>query len=194
MSFITESQLASYRPRTKTFSKKDVVVLNESSSRDRTKPMVFLSHKHDELTLLQDVVAFLNEEGVEIYVDWMDEEMPAYTNAKTALRLKEKIKVANKFILVATSNAIKSKWCNWELGLGDAAKYNEHIALFPINRTSQNFSGAEYLRIYPHIEFEDGSGKYSNGTTILKGYYVKTPLENGKFRLSQLKDWLKRKK
>ncbi len=192
MSYITESQLASYRSRTKTFSKSDVVVLNESSSRDKTKPMVFLSHKHDELAILQGVIAFLNQEGVEIYVDWMDENMPAYTNAKTALRLKEKIDVANKFILVATTNAINSKWCNWELGLGDAAKYIEHIALFPINRTSQNFSGAEYLRIYPYIEYENGNEKYLDGKSIQKGYYVKTPLENGKTRLMPLKDWLKR--
>jgi hypothetical protein len=192
MSYITESQLANYRSRTKTFSKNDVVTLNESSSRDKTKPTIFLSHKHEELTILQDVIAFLNAEGVEIYVDWMDEDMPAYTNAKTALRLKEKIKVSNKFILVATPNAINSKWCNWELGLGDAAKYIEHIALFPINRTTQNFSGTEYLRIYPYIEYENGNGKYLNDLTIPKGYYVKTPLENGNIRLTSLKDWLKR--
>lgn len=192
MSFITESQLANYRSRTKTFSKSDVLVLNESSSRDKTKPMVFLSHKHDELVILQDVIAFLNSEGVDIYVDWMDEEMPAYTNVNTALRLKEKIKTANKFVLVATPNAINSKWCNWELGLGDAAKYIENIALFPINRTYQSFSGAEYLKIYPYIEYENGDGKYLNGSNIPKGYYVKTPLENGNTRLIPLKEWLKR--
>ncbi len=192
MSYITESQLASYRSRTKLFSKNDIVTLNESSSRDKTKPMVFLSHKHDELSILQDVVAFLNAEGVEIYVDWMDEDMPSYTNAQTALRLKEKIKVSDKFILVATPNAINSKWCNWELGLGDAAKYIEHIALLPINRTTQNFRGAEYLRIYPHIDYENGSGKYLKGKAISEGYYVSIPLENGNRRLIPLKNWLKR--
>ena len=77
--------------------------------------------------------------------------MPAYTNAETAHKLKQKIEVADKFILVATPNAINSKWCNWELGLGDAAKYKEHIALLPINRTYENFRGAEYLKIYPYI-------------------------------------------
>lgn len=192
MSFISETQLANYRSRTKTFSKSDVLVLNESTSRDKTKPMVFLSHKHDEVNILQDVIAFINAEGVEIYVDWMDEEMPAYTNAKTALRLKEKIKVSNKFILVATPNAINSKWCNWELGLGDAAKYIEYIALFPINKTSQSFSGAEYLKIYPYIEYENGNGKYLSGSNISSGYYVKTPLDNGNLRLTPLKVWLKK--
>lgn len=52
MSYLSESQLANYRARTKTFSKSDIVVLNESVSRDKTKPMVFLSHKHDELAIL----------------------------------------------------------------------------------------------------------------------------------------------
>ncbi|NDV44167.1 toll/interleukin-1 receptor domain-containing protein [Flagellimonas sediminis] len=192
MSFITESQLASYRSRTKMFSKSDIVVLNESSSHDKTKPMVFLSHKHGEIEILQDVIAFLNEEGVEIYVDWMDEEMPAYTNAKTALRLKEKIKISNKFILLATPNAISSKWCNWELGIGDVEKYIENIALFPINRTYQSFSGAEYLKIYPYIDYENGNGRYINNTYISKGYYVKIPLENGNTRLITLKEWFRR--
>lgn len=50
--------------------------------------------------------------------------------------------------MVATPSAINSKWCNWELGLGDAAKYKEHIALLPINQTNETFSGAEYLAIY----------------------------------------------
>lgn len=192
MSFLSESQLTNYRQGTKSFSKNDFLDLNESVSRDRTRPMIFLSHKHDELSILQDVIGFLKTEGVEIYVDWMDQDMPAYTNAKTALRLKEKIKVSDKFILVATPNAINSKWCNWELGLGDAEKYIDHIALLPINRITQNFSGAEYLRIYPYIEYENGDGKYLDGRLIPKGYYVKTPLENGNTRLISLKNWLKR--
>ena len=113
MSFISESQLSNYRTRTMTFSKDNFINLNESYSRDKTKPMVFLSHKHDELVILHDVIAFLKNEGVDIYVDWMDEEMPAYTNAETAVKLKNRIKVSNKFILIATQNAINSKWCNW---------------------------------------------------------------------------------
>ena len=79
MSFISESQLSSYRRRTKIFSANDIINLNESYY--RTRPMVFLSHKHDEQETLQDVVAFLKEEGVDVYVDWMDPSMPAYTNA-----------------------------------------------------------------------------------------------------------------
>ena len=56
MSFITESQLSNYRLRTKTFSKDNIVNINESYI---TKPMIFLSHKHDEFDTFQDVIAFL---------------------------------------------------------------------------------------------------------------------------------------
>ena len=56
MSFITESQLSNYRLRTETFSKDNIVNINESYI---TKPMIFLSHKHNEFDTLQDVIAFL---------------------------------------------------------------------------------------------------------------------------------------
>lgn len=190
MSFISETQLSNYRKRTKMFSADNIVNLNESFYRDKSRPMVFLSHKHDEQETLQGVVAFLKEEGVDVYVDWMDSSMPAYTNAETAHSLKQKIKIADKFILVATPNAINSKWCNWELGLGDAAKYKEHIALLPINET---FRGAEYLAIYPYIDYENGNNKYIDGHYIQRGYYVKYKLDNGNTSLTPLKDWLKSK-
>lgn len=193
MSFISETQLSGYRRRTNMFSADNIVNLNESFYRDKSRPMVFLSHKHDEQDILQDVVAFLKEEGVDVYVDWMDSSMPAYTNAETAHSLKQKIKIADKFILVATPNAINSKWCNWELGLGDAAKYKEHIALLPIDKTYETFKGAEYLAIYPYIDYEDGNSKYINGSYIQKGYYVKYRLDNGNEQLTPLKRWLKAK-
>ncbi len=193
MSFISESQLAQYRNRTKTFSADNIVNLNESYDRDKSKPMIFLSHKHGEHSILQDVIEFLKKEGVDLYVDWMDPSMPAYTSAETAHKLKQKIKVANKFILLATLNGINSKWCNWELGLGDAAKYIDDIALFPVNRDSQSFYGSEYLRIYPRIEFQNGTTKYSGGAFIPKGYYVIYPSDKeGNSFIFTLKDWLKR--
>ena len=193
MSFISETQLKNYRRSTKSYS----LTLNESLKNFRSessyyKTKVFLSHKHDELESLEGAISFLKNFGVDIYVDWQDEGMPKTTSGYTAVRIKQKIKDNHKFILIATEGAINSKWCNWELGLGDAAKYIEHIALFPINKTSQSFSGAEYLKIYPYIEYENGNGKYLSGSSISSGYYVKTPLDNGNLRLTPLKEWLKR--
>ena len=37
------------------------------------------------------------------------------------------------------------------------------------------YKGNEYLQIYPSIDYENGTGKYSNGSMIAAGYYVSTP-------------------
>ncbi len=112
---------------------------------------IFLSHSHSEKVMLQSFLSILFRLGVEVYVDWMDEEMPYPPSGKTAERIKIKINENQKFILLATNRAIASKWCNWELGLGDAAKFDENIALFPVAE-SNGWNGNEYLQIYPYIE------------------------------------------
>ena len=82
--------------------------------------------------------------------------MPARTCGRTAENIKEKIKKYDKFILVATEGAIASKWCNWELGFGDAQKYAYgKIALFPIRYDEKDWSESEYLELYPVIGYLD---------------------------------------
>jgi len=193
MSYLKESQLKGFRRSTQTFSS----VINKSlrGFRDEPKALkksIFLSHKHDELEALDGAISFLKREGAHIYVDWLDEGMPKVTNSITAVRIKEKIRNNDKFILLATEAAINSKWCNWELGLGDAAKYIDNIALLPVEKDGTRFSGAEYVQIYPFIEYQDGQGRYSNGKIIPVGYYVKFPMENGSRTLIKLSDWLRR--
>ena len=121
------------------------------------KTTIFLSHKHDERKELESAISLFESMGVSIYVDWQDGGMPKTTSGATATRLKQKIRSNNKFVLLATQGAINSKWCNWELGLGDAAKYIEHIAILPIKEDYTAYTGAEYLGIYPYITFENGS-------------------------------------
>lgn len=142
---------------------------------------VFLSHKHDEKVIVESVITMLNKLGVEVYVDWQDEGIPKDTNGWTASIIKQKITKNDKFIFLATENAINSKWCNWELGFGDALKFQQNIAIMPITDKEDNqFTGNEYLQIYPVITSEY---VYSIGT-----YYVE--FENVKIRLE---DWLKKK-
>ncbi|MDN3708832.1 hypothetical protein QW060_17160, partial [Myroides ceti] len=117
-----------------------------------------------------------------------DDGMPKTTSGITASRIKEKIKENDKFILLATENAINSKWCNWELGLGDAAKYINNIAILPIKKDYSDFSGNEYLQIYPYIvNFE--AMTYFKSSYRHAGAYVVFP-DN---RVVSLKDWLKSK-
>ena len=116
--------------------------------------------------------------GVEIYVDWLDDGMPRTTSGITATRIKQKIKENRKFIFLATEGAISSKWCNWELGHGDAQKYMEHIAVLPIKNNYSDYSGAEYLQIYPYVYESDSTPN---------AYFLKYP--NGD--LKNLASWLK---
>ena len=152
---LTESKLGSVRY---------VQMLNES--RQETKysatVTVFLSHSHGDLekTEVNRAIALLRRTGVKVYIDSQDSSLPPFTSAHTAKKIKDEIKANRKFILLATNNAINSKWCNWELGFGDAHKYIDHIALIPLADSSTTWNGAEYLRIYPRIEESEYTEDY----------------------------------
>lgn len=188
---------------------------SEANKKDKT--VVFLSHKHDESESLKQTVRLLKSCNVDVYIDWMDEEMPKKTCAKTAERLKEKIKDCDRFILIGTEEAINSRWCNWELGQGDIHKYEEYeISILPIKKEYEDYSGNEYIELYPTIQFENGSTKYvfkdNNEGFIFyvpciegfkkqikgyipKGYYVNIQYnEEGVSMkaLIKLEDWLKK--
>ena len=139
---------------------------------------IFLSHSHHDSDYVKEVVVFLRKMGVDVYIDWMDDFMPKETSGTTASLLKQKIKENDKFVFLATNKSIESKWCNWEIGFGDAHKYIEKIAIFPLKDEYLDWKGNEYLQIYPHIIESDNA----NGN-----YYVVFP--NGK--KSSLLDWLK---
>lgn len=137
-------------------------LLNEAkrASSAQSKSTVFLSHSHDDKEYVHEAVVLIRTLGIDVYVDWLDSTMPASTNADTALKIKERIKACKKFVFLATNRAINSKWCNWELGFGDAHKYLNHIALFPLRENSGVWEGSEYLRIYPRIEKSDVSDNF----------------------------------
>lgn len=131
--------------------------LYETKARTRSfsaiQPSVFLSHKHTDVDYVKQVRAILEHFHKSVYVDWQDPTMQHITNAQTAETIKSNINRCKKFILIATNDAIASKWCNWEVGFADALKYDRgNMALFPIADTSNRWSGNEYLRLYPRIE------------------------------------------
>lgn len=153
---------------------------------------IFISHKHDDLDDLEDLIGFLEKTyDVKCYIDSRDPLMPDITNSETATKIKCRIKQCDKFILLATNKAIASNWCNWELGFGDAQKFNNsNIALFPIASDEESFKGYEYMFIYPHIVKCNGDEKYDTGRNIEAGYYVRTIVKKGKIVITPLKTWL----
>ena len=89
--------------------------------------------------------------------------------------LKEKFRCYDKFVLIASNAAINSRWCNGEVGYGDAQKYDvDKIAIFPVKQDNRDWEGSEYLQLYPTIEYFDGTTFYSNSNRrIERGFYVK---------------------
>lgn len=139
------------------------------------KLSVFLSHKHGDLDHLERVRYLLEKLHTAVYVDWADPSMTYPPDRKTAEKLKEKIKKYDKFVFIATDAAIHSEWCNWEIGFGDAQKYDtDKIALFPVKQDDRKWEGNEYLQLYPSIEYFDGTTRYADTQEIIpEGFYVK---------------------
>lgn len=168
----------------------------EEYSYGRKKTNVFISHKHSDLNNLKGLLGFLEKEyDVKVYIDSRDPTMPKFTSAQTALNIKERIQKCDKFILLATNGAIESKWCNWELGYGDAQKFKEHIALFPMKPKGtydKDYVGSEYMRIYPYIAYYNGTETYKNGALIPQGYYVRNEEKDCNY-ITPLSDWLNSK-
>lgn len=179
-------------------------VLTESRSfsagtRRPVKRTIFLSHKHDDLEDLKGFIGYLEQTyNVECYIDWDDPGMPEKTSGETAERIKKFIKTTDRFILLATDNAIGAPWCNWELGYGDAQKYKDKIAILPMKNTwCEVYSGNEYMQIYPHIvrvESSDISRErltYPLRFPLSSGYYVASVDSAGKVAYVSLREWLK---
>ena len=113
---------------------------------------------------------------MDTYIDAFDPTLPNYTCGETAKRIIERIQQCDRFMLLATDNAIASKWCNWELGIGDVHKYKDKIAIVPIkNWDRTSYTGSEYLEIYPYLVVSNGTYFIKDITT--SSFYPKmTPL------------------
>lgn len=130
-------------------------VLNEyrSYSRSTALTSIFLSHSHHDKAIVEQAKVFFENLNISIYVDWADETMPEKTNGTTASKIKSKIITNDKFVLLATNSAIVSRWCNWEVGIGDTYKlHNDKICILPLSDNRNDWKGNEYLQIYPRIE------------------------------------------
>lgn len=117
-------------------------------------PTIFLCHSHLDKTIVNKVLALFNTLGVHTYIDWMDTSMPTETGKNTGSIIKQKIESSDKFLFLATYNALRSKWCNWELGLAYSAKGEGDFAVLPIESKSGNWLGNEYLALYPEMQIE----------------------------------------
>jgi len=136
---------------------------------------IFLSHSHLDKTIVDKVIMLFSNLQIEVYIDWMDKEMPEHTNRITASQIKTKIDNAHKFLFLATYNALRSKWCSWELGLAHSSKGSEDFAILPIQTKTGKWAGNEYLLLYPEMQVD-----VVNLTSPLKADEIKISFSEGR--------------
>jgi len=112
----------------------------------------FLCHSHKDAELVRGLVKRLQDSGLALYVDWLDDAMPEQPDRETAARIQRAIIQTDTFLLLATPNSMKSVWCPWEVGYADGVKPMDRIVIIPTVDASGVFSGNEYLQLYPRID------------------------------------------
>ena len=131
---------------------------------------IFLSHSHHDRNIVRGLIRHFESLGIAIYVDWNDSDMPSVTNRSTAAKLKQRIKACSLFMVLATQNALKSKWVPWEVGFADQMKGEDAVSVIAVADPSGKFDGAEYLQLYPLVafpDFEDRARVYAADTRIV---------------------------
>lgn len=164
----------------------DIVKAKRSTEKEGKKEKsIFLCHSHQDKTIVEKVILLFNNIDVNIYVDWMDEAMPKVTNRETAEIIKTKIQNCNRFVFLATYFGLRSKWCDWELGVAYSIKKSDELAILPIESKSGNWQGSEYLQLYPTmiIEGDDINEVTSDRVTITKNGIL-NPLTLGQWLTS----------
>ena len=144
--------------------------LNEALSRNQQT--AFLCHSHKDKNLVEGLQNLLNESGWNLYIDWLDEDLPESPDKNTALKIKNKIGQLNWFLFLATANSTGSRWCPWEIGYADAVKKHENILIIPTEDDSGKWHGNEYLQLYRKIT--DASNQKINKS----GYAVFDPKQS----------------
>jgi len=156
MAYITESMLQSYRQNVqkKQHARSNIVL--EKASAQKT---IFISHSNKDKSIVEGLINYLASFGIKLYVDWNDTGMPRITDRTTAERIKTKISENTFFLILATENAMLSRWVPWEIGVADQMKTIGNIAIIPVvHNNDTEFKGNEYLRLYKRITLDEMFG------------------------------------
>lgn len=118
---------------------------------------IFLSHAMRDAGLVLGVKNVLEAAGKTVYVDWIDDpklDRNAVTG-ETAETLRRRMRKSDALFYLHSRHSFASRWMPWELGFFDGL--NGNVAVLPLMPPSGelDFSGQEYLEIYPKIDFTE---------------------------------------
>jgi hypothetical protein len=115
------------------------------------KRTAFLCHSHHDKQLAEGLQVLLQEQGLDLYIDWKDGTMPATPDKVTAQKIQSKIQTCDLFIFLATANSKASRWCPWEIGYANGKKTWEQIAIAQTTDGHETH-GNEYLQLYRRLD------------------------------------------
>ncbi|AGW14157.1 toll/interleukin-1 receptor domain-containing protein [Megalodesulfovibrio gigas] len=149
MVFITEHDLR----LAKTEHHKSFFVKKIYAHRRDPDTNIFLSHSHHDKDLALGIKYVLEKLDYTIYIDWLDSNLSPVTDITTAKALKQKVNESDLVLLLATNNALKSRWVPWEIGLADGLKSPDRIAIIPVADSTGVHTKNEYLQLYQSFEY-----------------------------------------
>jgi metal-dependent hydrolase (beta-lactamase superfamily II) len=172
MAYFTESELRGYANRLRNSATNFSNIIRAKEESAVAAATIFLSHSHKDREEAEGLVYYLASLNIKVYVDWNDSNMPRMTNKETAEKIKVEIKTKALFMILATRNALESRWVPWEIGIADQCKGDQRMLLIPVADHSGRFDGNEYLQLYKRAE-EAAAGGYgvfapgqTSGTTL----------------------------
>lgn len=157
MAFFTKSFISSYSDKTRKYSFESYNdLLNESIKGQNLLSTydVFLSHSVRDAKIVLGVKNWLEENGMKVYVDWIDDKQldRSQVTSITAETLRTRMRQSSSLLYIATDNSSQSKWMPWELGYFDGYSIGK-VAILPIlNSEDDAFYGQEYLGLYPTVK------------------------------------------
>lgn len=154
----------------------------ESATIKDYSPYTFVSYSSKDRDKLPYVLKTLKDHGANPYVDKGDDRLPNPPSVDTAKILKDTIKKSKRMVVFVTTNSKNSKWIPWELGLGDGAKSNYEIAIFPSveNMYEVRWFEQEYLGLYKRIVYGKLEG-YKNEVWMVYDFQENTAVELSKW-------------
>ncbi len=142
---------------------------------------LFISHSFKDKNLVIGLKHLFEKAGYKVYIDWVDDVQldRSRVNESTAITIKNRMKICKALVYVSTVNTPSSKWCPWELGLGDGML--NKVCILPVMKN--NYKGQEYLSLYPYLEYAN----YANKN--VKDFWLYDQNDSEKYIL--LKSWIK---
>ena len=153
MAYLTESR-ARAAAGVRTPSSVEAALRKSAATALTTTFDIFLSHSSLDAEVILGVKELLEGEGLTVYVDWIEDAQldRSRVTAQTAELLRTRMRHSRSLIFATSETSSRSKWMPWELGYFDGFRPG-FVAILPlVSSASADFSGQEYLGLYPYLE------------------------------------------